>query len=281
MTASSILRDVPTNRLSRSRPGQVRPGNHRRIAHRHSAQIVCLRPLWHSGADDMVSTDISMAKNINLERRAEIGLEKRTRTREVILAAAFELLGRQNGRSTRIEEICDRAGVSRGTYYNYFSGMDELFDALSYDISHAFNAAVIGAIETLPSSSLRVASALRYYLHRARRDPSWGWAMVNISATGPIFGSETLRHATESVQQGIDAGEFRLPDTIIGRDLMIGTIFASMITILKEPKPPEYPEMVVRQILSAFGVPKPVIRHCLTIDLPALEEEATKVILPG
>jgi AcrR family transcriptional regulator len=209
-----------------------------------------------------------MKRRIDLARRAEIGAEKRARTRAAILSACFGLLGREQGRSTRIDEVIEAAGVSRGTFYNYFSSTDELFGALCHDISHDFNDAVIAIVNTLPRASDRCAAAMRYYLDRAIGDPAWGWAMVNISAAGPIFGAETFAHATNSIQEGIDSREFSLTDTVLGRDLMLGTVFASMITLLQGDRGARHPTAVVRQVLAALGVKKARIEEAACRSLP-------------
>jgi AcrR family transcriptional regulator len=224
--------------------------------------------LRRGGAPVVQGAEQDMKRRIDLARRAEIGAEKRARTRATILSACFGLLGREQGRSTRIDEVIDAAGVSRGTFYNYFSSTDDLFGALCHDISHDFNDAVITFVNTLPRASDRCAAAMRYYLDRAISDPPWGWAMVNISAAGPIFGAETFAHATHSIQEGIDSGEFRLTDPALGRDMMLGTVFASMITLLRGDRAADYPAEVARQVLSALGVKAPRIEQAVARSLP-------------
>jgi AcrR family transcriptional regulator len=209
-----------------------------------------------------------MDSRINLERRAEIGRQRRAKTRTKLLKAAFELLGRESGRSTRIEEICQAANVARGTFYNYFASVDEMFRALTFDISHDFNDATRAVIKRVPAGAIRSAFALRYYLHKARSDPAWGWAMVNLSAGGPIFGEETYRYATESIQEGMITGQFCVPCLEIGRDLMMGSTLAAMITLLHAAREQEYPEHMVAQILRGLGVSETLIAKCVSPPLP-------------
>lgn len=204
----------------------------------------------------------------SLKRRAQIGLQRRTRTREKILKAAFDLLGRENGRMTRIDEICDAAHVSRGTFYNYFSSMEELFAALSHEISHHYNVLVHNLTAELPSSADRAASSVRYYLHRANNDRAWGWAMVNLSASGPIFGEETYQRATAALAEGIGNGDFDVPSIQVGRDLLLGSALASMISVLRSKPNEVSPENMVRQIMIGLGVRPRVIERSLSHPLP-------------
>ncbi len=56
---------------------------------------------------------------------------KRERTRKKILEAAFGLIGNEKGLTVRIEEICAAAQISRGTFYNYFTSLEQLFEILA------------------------------------------------------------------------------------------------------------------------------------------------------
>ncbi|MGH6652188.1 MAG: TetR/AcrR family transcriptional regulator [Sphingopyxis sp.] len=206
--------------------------------------------------------------NINLERRAQIGQEKRARTRTALLDSAFTLLGRENGRNTRIEEICGESGISRATFYNYFNNMDEVFSALSDELNHDFNRAVTRIISALPTAAERAGAAVRYYLERALHDPKWGWAMVNISAGGPIFGQDTYEHAQATADEGIATGEFEIPGPHTGRDIQLGTTHAAMITQLRNQPSPTFAASIARHVLLALGVPKARADEVVAQDLP-------------
>lgn len=209
-----------------------------------------------------------MGRNVSLERRAEIGRRRRERTREKILQVAFELLGREQGRSTRIDEICEAASVARGTFYNYFSSVDELFGALTFEISHDFNIAVRAVIRTVPAGAMRSAFAIRYYMRRTRNDPSWGWAMVNLSAGGPIFGDETTRYGLECIAEGLITEQFDAQSAQIAYDFLHGAALAGMITLLRSEQPEDYPEQMVALALRGLGVSPTLIERCISPDLP-------------
>lgn len=191
---------------------------------------------------------------IDSSRRAEIGQEKRARTRARILRAAFDLFGRENGLFTRVEEICFSADVTRQTFYNHFHGIDDLRDALTYEVNHDFLIAVSRIMESLDDAAERAATAIRHYLEKAAGDPKWGWSMVNISANGIIFGMETYRRAEQTVQEGMDAGTFCLNDARMGRDLIMGTTLSAIVTLLREKPGPRYHLEITRGLLLALGV---------------------------
>lgn len=209
-----------------------------------------------------------MASTIDLKRRAEIGRERRTRTRARIIAAAFELFGEENGLYSRIEDIADKACVTRPTFYNHFSGMDELRDALTYEVVHDFLVAVTRTVAPMPDPRARAAIAIRFYLHRARSDRRWAWSMVNMSANGVIFGAETHRQAELTVKEGMEAGLLAIPSSALGRDLILGSALAAIAGMLRQEMPDDYPEQVAGHILLGLGVPRTEARKFARLPMP-------------
>ena len=210
-------------------------------------------------------------QNIDAQRRAEIGQEKRARTRARILAATFDLFGTENGLFCRVEDICMAAAVTRQTFYNHFGSMDELRDALTHEVSHDFLVAVTRAIQTLGSAAEQASAAIRYYIDKAHADPRWGWSMVNISANGIILGMETYRQAEQTVRLGMESGEFPLADSRLGRDLILGSALGAVVTQLREAPGPQYTLDITVGILTALGVPRDRARQIIGLALPPLD----------
>ena len=57
--------------------------------------------------------------------------DRRRRTRERLMDAAFEVFAEVGVHSASVEAICERAGFSRGAFYSNFESKEELFFALS------------------------------------------------------------------------------------------------------------------------------------------------------
>jgi AcrR family transcriptional regulator len=196
----------------------------------------------------------SAGRRIDLARRAEIGAEKRVRTRAAILAVARRLFGREGGQTTRIEDVCEAASMARGTFYNYFSGIDALQAALFEDLSRDFDQAVHAAFAGMGSAAERTCAAIRYYLGHAVDDPHWGWGMVNTGMGTGLFPAEVAARVQETIQEGIDAGEFSIGSALAGRDILLGASLAATITLLKGRAPRDYSEAIAAHVLTAMGV---------------------------
>src|SRR5262245_66663944 len=94
---------------------------------------------------------------------------KRERTRKAILDAAFGLIGNEKGLTVRIEEICAAAHVSRGTFYNYFTSLEQLFEVLAIELSHDLNRALVSTMDESRSHAEGANGAIQHYLNYARR----------------------------------------------------------------------------------------------------------------
>jgi AcrR family transcriptional regulator len=179
---------------------------------------------------------------------------KRERTRTKILEASFRLLGNERGLTVRIEEICAAAGISRGTFYNYFTSLEQLFEVLAVELSHDLNVALVSSFDERQSHAEGSNAAIQHYLNYARRDPAWAWAMVHLSAFGPAFGAEAWEACHRAIAQGIEAGEFDVPNATVGRDLMTGTVLATVRTMLRGGGAQAQPRTIAYHLLRALGV---------------------------
>jgi AcrR family transcriptional regulator len=196
---------------------------------------------------------------------------KRERTRRKILEATFGLIGNEKGLTVRIEEICAAARISRGTFYNYFTSLEQLFEVLAIELSQDLNRALVMNFDDVQSHSEGANAAIQHYLDYARRDPAWAWAMVHLSAFGPSFGGEAWEACYDSIDKGIAAGEFDVPNATVGRDLMTGTVLASVRTMLRSGSGQLDSRVVACHVLRALGVPDARARQIASSRLPEID----------
>src|SRR5687768_12126515 len=198
---------------------------------------------------------------------------KRERTRKKILDAAFGLIGNEKGLTVRIEEICAAAAISRGTFYNYFTSLEQLFEILAIELSHDLNRALVSTWDETQSHAEGSNAAIQHYLNYAHRDPAWAWAMVHLSAFGPTFGAEAWEACHRSIAKGIEVGEFDVPNATVGRDLMTGTVLATVRSMLRSGGDGDQsqPRIVAYHLLRALGVADARAREIAERPLRALD----------
>jgi len=208
--------------------------------------------------------------NIDLVRRAEIAAEKRRRTRSGILLASFRLIGEERGDFQRVEDFCTAAGISRGTFYNYFPSVEALYETLANELSRDFDSAVHGVIEVMGSAAERTAAAVRYYMQAAIDNPRWGWAMVHTSLGSDVFGPEVSGRAKSTIQEGIDSGEFSIKSAELGKALLLGAGLAGTLDIVRGRVGPDYPREMARHALMGLGVSPDVADRLVRTRLPPI-----------
>ena len=115
---------------------------------------------------------------------------KRERTRRKILEAAFGLIGNEESLTVRIEEVCAAARISRGTFYNYFASLEQLFQVLAIEFSHDLNQALVLKFDEIRSHAEGSNAAIQHYLERARRDLVEIFVLEKIASTRRIYVTE-------------------------------------------------------------------------------------------
>jgi AcrR family transcriptional regulator len=135
-----------------------------------------------------------------------------------IIEAALEVFGEQGLANARLQDIADRAGVSKGTIYLYFPNKEELFREV---IRHTAVAAIESAEKTLaqgtPTHQLCVAmrghwkfvrSPVFATLHRLVLGELHQFPDLAQFYADEVV-SRGLRLLSGIIRRGIDAGEFR------------------------------------------------------------------------
>lgn len=151
-------------------------------------------------------------------------LERKLRSPpEVLLDAAFRVFATRGYRATRLEEVAEEAGLTKGAIYYHFEGKEDLLrQAVQHRHARVF-AEIQGELETLHApASVKIRHVLRR-LWQHLLEPAWGHAFrlmlgeVGLEfpalfrmwvEEGPIQGWSTVR---DLIQSGMEAGEFR-PD---------------------------------------------------------------------
>ena len=212
-----------------------------------------------------------MAKfSVNHARRAEIGATRRSRTRARLLDSARLLFGRDGGLSTRVEDICESAAIARGTFYNYFPTFDALQAALFDELSNKFDDAVHQVFEQLEGPDERTAAAIRFYLTHMGEDHEGGWGMVHTGMGLGFFHASVSDRVLETIQDGIDAGEFTIGTAEAGRDILLGSGLAAAVTLLGGTTSERHIELVAVAVLQALGTPERRAHELARAPLPSL-----------
>jgi len=226
----------------------------------------------------------SVANPGELTSRTQRGAQppKRVRTRLALLRAAAELLGQEDGRVFRVEDVVSKVGMTRATFYNHFESRKDFFELIAFELTHHFNTVLLPAVYQESDIARRAAMAGRYYLNKADTDRKWGWAVVNVSLNSPkLFGEETFAEATKTISMGQADGTFKLKDLGAGRDMYLGAMLAAFLHILHGTPSPIYISTITMVLLRGLGVPTAKAERLASEPLPELPPYAAPFCAPA
>lgn len=193
-----------------------------------------------------------------------------------IAAAALELFAEKGFAATRIDDVAERAGVSKGTVYLYFENKEALFKS-------AVQAVMLPAIEAAETLPLQPEATARQML---RCFVFGWWEMVGSSPAGGVpkllvaearnfpemarwFHDAIIARAMAVVRRiiaiGIERGEFRPLDESVAMRVVFAPLFAYVVwrTAFTDfmcglPEPEVYLDTVVSILTEGMAAPVPM-----------------------
>jgi AcrR family transcriptional regulator len=195
---------------------------------------------------------------IDLARRAEIGREKRARTRAQIVEAGALLLAERPPEALTVDAVVDAAGVAKGTFYYHFQSIDELAAAVGEKLAKGFDDMLAPARLGMPDPIARMSFAFTEFLEKAIADPAWARLIVQ-SAQAP---TEFVRSVRENLKADLAAakaqGRLTMQDVELAADIGLGILLGVMRGTLQRRATPDLVSQALDAGLRAIGAsPRP------------------------
>src|SRR6516164_4551776 len=108
-----------------------------------------------------MSTRQSKSAKKSVNHRTRVGAERREKMRARLLESALLVFASQGVDATVVDEVISTAGVSRGTFYNYFRTNEELFSAVAAEVSNEILRIVDPLLLPLTDPAARIAVGIR------------------------------------------------------------------------------------------------------------------------
>lgn len=181
------------------------------------------------------------------------GHKKKARTRQQLLDAALDVLAEQ-GEQFNVVDVAARAGVSHGTFYNYFSDREELVAALVPVLVEAFAARAATEVDE-PDPAARFAVITARALAVAAEAPELVRVALRLEAVqrGLLAGSP-LAYLGEDLAVGFAAGRFDGPPDDATFDVVLGALLLAARRIVDGDAGLDHRRSVIRRLLTALGV---------------------------
>lgn len=105
------------------------------------------------------------------DHRTRVGLERRERMRDRLIEAATLVFAEMGPEAAQIDDVIRQAGVSRGTFYNYFRSTDALLHAAVDALSGEMVALVEASSDDTARPDERFADSVKAFIDLATRHP--------------------------------------------------------------------------------------------------------------
>lgn len=182
------------------------------------------------------------------------GHKKRSRTRQVLLDAALEVLA-ESGEGFSLGQVARRAGVSHGTFYNYFRDRDELMDALVPYSVEAFADRADLEVDT-PDQAVRFATISARALRVAAESPNTMRVALRIDAIQRALLIEgPLSHLHANLVDGHKAGRFTTEPDDGTLDVILGALLLAGRRAVEGESDERHITTVIERLLMTLGLP--------------------------
>jgi AcrR family transcriptional regulator len=181
-----------------------------------------------------VSKNLGTKKLTRAEQKASRPLQ--------ILDAAFEEFVEKGYVATRVEDIAERIGVTKGTIYTYFPTKDELFTTMIRHISVAFEDVFAKAPELTGTCAERLAAIIRLFYECVLMERRTREMLRFVISEGSRFPQVVDGHYREVIEpiftltqalldEGVRLGEFR-QSPAIRANVVVAPVLSMMVETL-------------------------------------------------
>ena len=205
---------------------------------------------------------------VNLARRAEIGSERRARTRAAILDAARDCYAAAQAGPVTVDAVMQAAGLAKGTFYVHFNDLEELEAELGAVLIEEIDERLQPARRAVSDPLTRLATATTILLRGLAAQPAQARLVAHAADHIPDFGEAVHVRLREDLAAAQAAGRLALPSNDLAarivsaiamqaaRDLGLGRIDKTAV------------RDIVRTILRAIG--------CAPADAAARADQAAR-----
>ncbi|GLS36811.1 TetR family transcriptional regulator [Mesorhizobium tianshanense] len=191
---------------------------------------------------------------IDLARRAEIGREKRARTRAQIVEAGAVLLGGRTHEAVTVDALVAAAGVAKGTFYYHFKSIGELAAAVGAGLSQSSDELLTPARLHRRDPVERLSFAFVKFLERASADTDWARLVIQSSQSPIEFGLGVRANLKADIGEAIAQGRPKVRDVELAADIVIGIWLEVTRGIIARGSRPETTSQALDATLRALGL---------------------------
>ena len=186
------------------------------------------------------------------DHRSLTAERRRDAMRMRLIKAAISVFATHGRAGVVIADVIKVAGVSRGTFYNYYRTTEEILADACHELSEEVVISALEATEGTPDMVTQFAACLHHVLATADAYPVLAHFVgtLGLGPNAPQFQVDKLLSAC--LAEGHAAGEFDIIDPEASADTIAG---ATIYAISRAGRGPQYRCAVVSGLLRGVGIP--------------------------
>jgi AcrR family transcriptional regulator len=196
---------------------------------------------------------IPMAR-IDLARRAQIGRDRRARTRAQLIEAARALYALNPIEAVTVDDVVGEASVAKGTFYVHFEGLAELQGAVADELAHEFDELLQPRRLATEDPIERIAAGCGAFVGEALRNPAWGALVARGALSMPNVALGARERLIEDLRRAAASGRLSAVTPELAFEFAIGIVLQTMQAAAERRIATPQAPGVVAGILRAIGV---------------------------
>lgn len=193
------------------------------------------------------------------------GMGKRGRTLDALLAALQSLLLEPGAGAFSIGDVCERAGVAQGTFYNYADSIDELVEALAALLSVSL--AALGG--SAPSAKADPIAAFvfktRQTLGISVHAPEYGRLIFDSGLPVDRLLAHLRKDLETDIRLGVAAGVFKTSNPALSASMIAGCMLGVGLDLHRKVLPRSAIEAATAEMLVMLGVARSLVQRATAI----------------
>lgn len=203
--------------------------------------------------------------------RTRVAISRRNKTKARLVESAVLVFAEKGLGASVIEDVIERADVSRGTFYNYFSSNNELLAEAARQLENEIIDIIEANVVELTDPAERIATGTRLFIETARQYPILAQFMTSVGfpTIGP--GNIINDYVPVHLNLGIQNGQFSSIAKETGLDIIRGGVAAGLHRMKNYTITDDYADRLVTSILMGLGMKQNVAQQLTSLPLPKLQ----------
>jgi AcrR family transcriptional regulator len=191
---------------------------------------------------------------IDLARRAQIGRDRRAKTRTQLMEAARALYAERPLEAVTVDELVAAAAVAKGTFYVHFDSLAELQTAVADELAREFDELLQPRRLTIADPVERIAAGCAAFVSEAIGNPAWGALVARGATSIPNFADVARARVFEDICKAAADGRLDAVTPALAVEFVFGVVLQAMRAAAEGRLAPTQTRDVVAGVLRTIGV---------------------------